>query len=326
MSSKLIPFLNKLFFNVYVIGYQNQGESIIFTLENDFGIAYSGVIDCFEIESTNKTLNLLNELGIKFLDILCWSHPHEDHSFGMEKLLKDHVSDKTNVIFPDGLNKLDYKYDDSRIEQAIELINKNIVSSKLKKPQVNPVSNVNFIDKRQVGNEFQNSYELEITSISPIANIVEKRELLDKLYTFNDFSVALLVSIGGVNFLFSGDIQDTTINKVKSFIIPDKIDYVKIPHHSSSGSLALHKWLEANKTSISCTTEFTVSGLPKLEVLDKYKLFSDEIYCTNKKNCTETVGVVHTTYDVLNKTFYSFTKGSAFVYHKQEQKNIKDLI
>jgi len=311
----ILPYLEKLIFNVYLIGYKNQGESIIFTLENDFGIAYSGVVDCFEVQNENETIKLLDKLGIKNLDIVCWTHPHEDHSIGIEKVLSNYVSEKTRIVFPNGLNQLEYSYSDKRIEEAIAIINEILVSPKIKKPKIRPVCDVKNIDKRRVGNQVQGSYQLEVTSFTPISDIIEKRELLDKLYTFNDYSVALLISIGGYNFLLSGDIQDTSIDKIEEFAIPEKIDYIKIPHHSSEHSLKLKSWLNVeNKTSVSCTTEYASSSLPRIPVLDTYNFFSNKVFCTNKKDCTDGFGMIHTIYNVLTKELDTELYGSAYLY------------
>lgn len=322
MKNRIIPFFSKLKFNVYIIGYQTQGESILFTIENDYGIAYSGVIDCFEKDNFNETINLLNELNIKDLNILCWTHPHEDHTKGMDILIQSYVSDCTKLIYP--ANVYNIKQDNEYAKKTSNLIKNIILSSKRKKPKLYPVNGFKPIDRKQLGNQPKNYYKLEISALTPVSEILEKRIIQEKVNTPNDYSISILISIGGINFLFGGDIQDTTIKKIDMDYVPAKIDYVKIPHHSSKHSISLLTWFDKlNKSSISCTTEYSLSNLPDRDVINSYKLYFNEIYCTNKKDKNnDGVGIVHTVYDVINKNFCTNTKKDAYAI-KLDKINIK---
>lgn len=88
--SKIRLYSNSLFFEVYLIGYNSQGESILFFLRTDEGVIYSGVVDCYTYKSINKTIDLLKKENIEKIDFLCWTHPHDDHSLGIDKLLGKH--------------------------------------------------------------------------------------------------------------------------------------------------------------------------------------------------------------------------------------------
>ena len=81
--SKIRLYSNSLFFEVYLIGYNSQGESILFFLRTDEGVIYSGVVDCYTYKSINKTIDLLKKENIEKIDFLCWTHPHDDHSLGI---------------------------------------------------------------------------------------------------------------------------------------------------------------------------------------------------------------------------------------------------
>lgn len=315
--NKILPFLEKLKFNIYVIGYKGQGESIVFTLENDYNIIYSGVIDSFEKENINETINLLNEeLNIEKLDVLCWTHPHEDHTKGMNNLMANYTSDKTKIIYP--ANIYNIKQENEHMKKTSDELRKIILSKKHKKPKLYPVNGYKLVDRRQLGNQPGKSYELSVVALTPVSEVLERRILQGKKDNPNDYSISLLVSIGGVSFLFGGDIQDITIRKVDTDYLPDKIDYVKIPHHSSKHSLALLNWFnKANKSSISCTTEYSSSNLPDNRVLEQYKLYFNEIYFTNKNDETcQGVGVIHTVYDIIDNSFLTNTKKDAYAIHK----------
>lgn len=316
-KNKILPFLKKLKFNVYVIGYKGQGESIVFTLENDYSVIYSGVIDCFEKENINETINLLkNKLNIEKLDILCWTHPHEDHTKGMDKLINSYTSEKTKLVYP--ANIYNVKQENEHMRKTSEILKEIILSQKHKKQELYPINGYRPIDRRQLGNQLDKSYELNIVALTPVSSVLEKRILQGKENTPNDYSISLLVSIGGVSFLFSGDIQDITIKKIDTSYLPDKIDYVKIPHHSSKHSLSLLNWFsKSNKSSISCTTEYSISNLPDKGVIDKYKLYFNEIYFTNEKSENDNgLGIVHTVYDVTGNSFFTSVEKDAYAIHK----------
>ena len=80
---------------VYHIGYSSEGESSIFILYGeDKDIYYSMAIDCYEESQCNITDSILEEWGIaeKKLDMLIWTHPHDDHSAGLVQLVKKYCS------------------------------------------------------------------------------------------------------------------------------------------------------------------------------------------------------------------------------------------
>lgn len=315
MKNRILPFLRILKFNIYVIGYANQGESIIFTLENDYGIIYSGVIDCFENDNLNQTINILNNLKIEKLDVLCWTHPHEDHTIGMDKLIEQYTSEKTKLIYP--ANVYNVNQQNYHTKKTSDMIKKVILSRKKKKPSLSPINGFKPIDRKQLGNQPDNFYELEIMALTPVSEILERRILEGKVNTPNDYSISIIISVGGINFLFGGDIQDTTIKKVDKNYIPLKIDYIKIPHHASKHSIALLNWCSRiNKSSISCTTEYSSSNLPDKDVIDKYKLYFNEIYCTSKKDGDKKgFGVIHTIFDVIDNSFLTEIKEDAYIMH-----------
>lgn len=84
-----------MIFEINVIGYRTRGESIVFFLKTDDEVAYAGLVDCYELESVNMAANLLSETGADYLDFVCWTHPHEDHSVGLAEIIRKYCSEKT---------------------------------------------------------------------------------------------------------------------------------------------------------------------------------------------------------------------------------------
>lgn len=79
-----------LFIDVYHIGYSTQGESCVFILYTAAKkVLYSLAIDCFEEMQINITDEILKEWKLeKKLNMFIWTHPHDDHSVGVERIVK----------------------------------------------------------------------------------------------------------------------------------------------------------------------------------------------------------------------------------------------
>ena len=93
---------------IIVIGYGCYGESTLILLMDGETVFYSIVIDSFHyIEDRtiikpyiNMTANVLNDYHVERLDILCWTHPHDDHSKGFPRLISRYCDGETKVVFP----------------------------------------------------------------------------------------------------------------------------------------------------------------------------------------------------------------------------------
>lgn len=309
-DSKAKPFLDKLYFHVYTIGYKNEGESILFMIESDFGIVYSGLIDCYERDGINIASNILEERGVGHIDLICWTHPHMDHSIGYEDIFNKYVNEKTKIIYPANLLSINDKDVSEGCVQTLDKIRDIIGSRKIRKATVKTISdnkrveNINF----GVGQPDSNAnFLFEIWSLAPISDIVEKRDLLQKVASVNDYSIALNITFGDKIFLFGGDIQDFSIKKVDHFGIPTKVDYLKIPHHGSKGSLDIINWIKNHGVGIACTTEFKTCRLPDESALDEYRNYSDSLYSTHIGQGD--YGYLYTMYDVIDDNFYVKTEG-----------------
>ncbi|UOW67233.1 hypothetical protein [Paraclostridium bifermentans] len=320
MSNINLIFKNNIVLDIYLIGYQNQGESIIFVLKDGDSVLYSGVIDSYEYDNKNITINTLRELGISKLDLLCWSHPHDDHSIGMECLLSDWIDSSSTVVYPNDLFKIGSGLSTEAM-QCINILKELSLSKKRKIPVLKEVSGTNTVGKKiLIKNDKR--YEFKIETLTPVSRITEKRYINNKVNNLNDFSIALLVTLGGVKFLFGGDIENTTINKIDDFAIVDLIDYIKIPHHSSKGSSHIFKLFDStfnnNKGSVACTTEYISGSLPNFNILDNYKNYYKRIYGTGKGDIRNNkYGIVHTSYNATLNKISNNLIGDSYIIHDE---------
>lgn len=251
MLNSPIFFSGDLTLKIYTINYKSEGESIIFLIEDDNGPLFCGVVDCFEYKKKNKTIELLKQKGVKRIDFLCWTHTDKDHSIGIDKIVKKYVTKDTLVILPEYIDCREDEFINynKRIKATFALINDLILDRKV---IFNSGSRNKILLKKDLTNGLT-TLPISITSLSPDSAIVRRRVLKEKYYHKNDFSVALKIEIGNRILLLTSDIEDITSQQIESYSIPNRIDFLKIPHHSSKGVTKLLDYIN-DDCEISCTT------------------------------------------------------------------------
>lgn len=309
-------YLNKvqdLFIEIYLIGYNSAGESIVFLIKSkspEEKIIFSGVIDCYEEKGVNKTIELLNSFNIDKINFLCWTHPDEDHSVGVDKIIDNYTDKDTRIVIPQSLIELSDK-----LSNDTKILCNNI-AKKIKKKKdiemydvVEAQAEMKLIDL-SIGSELRvNPYKFYIHSISPFYNLILSQYDNAKLKN-NHFSVALLMEFEGINLIFASDIEERTIKRFYDNVsLPDEIHYIKIPHHGSDKSKIFLEFLDysgINNHLVSCSTVYSNAKLPSISLLNDYKSRSSRTFCTNCKIKTNTngkygYGVMAVRIDVLNR-------------------------
>ena len=80
-----------LVLSIYLVGYKNIGESIV-VLFHDAGKeekepVFSFVVDSYKKDDLFLTKKILDDNEVKGLDIVCWTHPHRDHTPGIDEIV-----------------------------------------------------------------------------------------------------------------------------------------------------------------------------------------------------------------------------------------------
>lgn len=282
-SVQIIPVSSEIKIENYVIGYKEEGESIIVFLKLDDEILFSMVVDSYE-NNINHTIKILEDNKIENIDILCWTHPHEDHSKGIEKIILKYCNKNTKVVIPEiDSNKFEY------IPDSCREIYKNI-------------SKINYHGKKKNGNLTYGFYSelLKWFKLSwkgkeipfslfcltpPSKNIANSK--FNRSIAINDFSISLLLSFANRNFLYGGDIE----NKSISYLIDDNnyidnLSFIKVPHHGSSSSNKLFEMISIDENTVCAITNYHNGyiSLPESEIIDKYYHCSNEVFVYDEKN------------------------------------------
>lgn len=310
MKRKL--FDKALDFEINLIGYKEKGESIVFFLRADGKVVYAGLVDCYEKNSENRALMLLEKEKLTRVDFVCWTHPHEDHTLGMDKVLTQFCDEETLFWIPPFISD-DVSMSPLPAQDIYKNLFEIIESRKRNKMKVREASDSKILEKLFCyGNSSIYPYLFEIKSFAPDSNLLGKEKLQERLKMGNLYSIGLVINIGHFYVVLAGDVENRTIKYIPefNFDIYERVDYVKIPHHSSESSSALiDRFNELNiaAPAVAVTTVFHVHNLPDKKVLKKYVLWGEDInvYSTGDIETNETeeenYGIIKTTFDVLEK-------------------------
>jgi beta-lactamase superfamily II metal-dependent hydrolase len=297
--------VNTLRLEVFVIGYPDKGESqIIIISDISHNILFSCVIDCYEHAAINKTVEILESKGVQDLTLFIWTHTDEDHSFGIDNLIKKFCKKTTRFLLPELItgNEKDFVEYNEYVKACFDSINAfNVggnycVSSATVIPGGHSqVFFTKFIDKK-TGSQLN----FEILAIAPLSALIRRRWDSGIVKKKNDLSIATIFKVGNLNLLFSSDIENQTISQIADYHFQN-LAFLKTPHHTSKTSTKLIDKILANYTAkipTAVTTIYKVHNLPDGELVDEYKKITEKFYSTGIGD--QSSGVTHTTFDIVN--------------------------
>ena len=296
-----------LVIKIYVIGYSSKGESIIVLFQDreDNSVLYTVVIDSSVYKNCNKTVEILENYGIHAIDLLCWSHPDEDHTLGMDDIITRFCNDLTKIILPYGVNgkdfdKIDYNQGDvGLVRKIIDLNEKRKrahLTSCVTPPYFQPMAMVTFSD-------YPDQIDVQIHTLSPHSPLINERIGNGKKMKKNELSIALYIKVENYNFVFCSDIENPTIDNIMASCFDNPV-FIKIPHHTSKTSDSLLNILKTDQSNtLGCTTVYKQHGLPDEELLERYEKVCTQVHTTGTTEKEKPIfGVVEysfSLYDVI---------------------------
>lgn len=294
---------------VYVIGYGCYGESTVILIMNGDEVYYSIVIDSYQYKPyegspyINKAVDILRKMHVKHLDVLCWTHPHDDHSRGITTILKKFCDEETIVLYPM------YIEDNEADIVNMKLVSKKTVEKILEINRSGEVSacpigvikeKFNNVDRFKIINTYDDTdkREVSIDVITPISKLLTTYVNSDKCDDPNELSITLILDIDGYGFYFGGDTTNDHIDLSNHEMI-EKCRFIKIPHHASYTADHLPDYLKKENVDAVCTSVFYWgrSKNPNPQVIKQYQTFFKDIYTTNKSLKKEKHGVLLYEYD-----------------------------
>lgn len=216
-----------------------QGDSILITNNNK-----TMLIDASTNEMGSRVVKYLNDLGIKKIDYLVGTHPHEDHIGGLDNVIKNF--DIGTIYMPNVVATT------KTFEEVIDAIS----AKKLK------VTSPKKGDKFTVGNA-----ECEVMSI---------RNDKDD---YNNCSIVIKMDFNNVSYLFTGDAEESVESSRKW----PHIDVLKVGHHGSNTSSS-KKFLEQIKPEVALISvgQGNTYGHPTQATLKRLSNIGAKIYRTDE--------------------------------------------
>lgn len=216
-----------------------QGDSILITNNNK-----TMLIDASTNEMGSRVVKYLNDLGIKKIDYLVGTHPHEVHIGGLDNVIKNF--DIGTIYMPNVVATT------KTFEEVIDAIS----AKKLK------VTSPKTGDKFTVGNA-----ECEVMSI---------RNDKDD---YNNCSIVIKMDFNNVSYLFTGDAEESVESSRKW----PHIDVLKVGHHGSNTSSS-KKFLEQIKPEVALISvgQGNTYGHPTQATLKRLSNIGAKIYRTDE--------------------------------------------
>ena len=216
-----------------------QGDSILITNNNK-----TMLIDASTNEMGSRVVKYLNDLGIKKIDYLVGTHPHEDHIGGLDNVIKNF--DIGTIYMPNVVATT------KTFEEVIDAIS----AKKLK------VTSPKTGDKFTVGNA-----ECEVMSI---------RNDKDD---YNNCSIVIKMDFNNVSYLFTGDAEESVESSRKW----SHIDVLKVGHHGSNTSSSKN-FLEQIKPEVALISvgQGNTYGHPTQATLKRLSNIGAKIYRTDE--------------------------------------------
>lgn len=302
-------YRNSLEFEVNVIGYLSEGESILFFIKNDDKVSYAGLVDCYLNNNADAIREIMKREDVDKLDFVCWTHPHDDHTKGLDGII-DEFCNASTIFWATDIIPEDYSLYSEESRTVYTKLKELHLSKQSTKMKIKYAKNATIME-RLIVSGLQN-YMFEIRSFAPNSTTLAERQIRNQEEAGNIYSIGLVINIGHFYIMLAGDVENQTFMTVEDGDIEFPLDYIKIPHHGSpSASLLVDRMRNLNmrSPSVATTTLYRKGRIPKQEILEKYRIWGTETICAtgnvdDKKKDKNAYGVITTTFDVLEKKEY----------------------
>lgn len=280
---------------VIVIGYGCCGESTLVLMMNGDVVFYSMIIDSYHYKNDkikdgpyiNKAVDLLRDYHVGRIDVLCWSHPHDDHSKGIPRLIKKYCDGDTKVMYPMYLqdNQSDIvKYGTTSKQNIDYILEKNKAHTILATPIGVAVKGEDNIDEFNLRDYYSSEIiaSVRIDALTPISSVLTEYVNESLCSDPNELSISFVIEVNGYGMYFGGDTKNNHINLSKTLKV-SRCRFVKIPHHTSPTAADLTNYLPHELDAV-CTTVYKKgrAKLPDKNLINRYRSFKADIYSTNK--------------------------------------------
>lgn len=208
------------------------------------------LIDAGNNDDADLVYEYLNKQGIKNLEYVIGTHPHEDHIGGLDYIINNFNIGK--VILPKNAKSTTKTY----IDVLKAIANKNLKAA-------NPVPNTSF----KLG-------EATCTILAPNKSSYED---------LNNYSVVVKVKFGENSFLFEGDAESLSEMEMVKKGYDLKADVLKVGHHGSNSSTCANFLAKVQpKYAVISVGNDNSYGHPQKGTMERLKNSGIKVYRTDE--------------------------------------------
>jgi len=294
-------------FEVHVLG-AGKGESIVLRLPN----GQWGVVDCYAASTTgpntNPTIAFLRDCGVKRLQFVCLTHPHDDHFLGMTSLIdefKPREFWRPGCLSPEHVKLIAKYYRIASIANGVDYFTKSAnelvgifarIRDGVKRREIN-VKRVHSLmtlyptPAEQTGN-------FRIECIAPSGNQIEHYEgaiwscigpngeiagTLTRSH-HNNISLVLKIVFGETSVVLGGDLEkEGWLDVIREYGQSHlNACAIKVSHHGSPNGFCSRLWeyFSSKGKPVAVIAPSRPHKLPTPDALEHIRSYALEIYAT----------------------------------------------
>jgi competence protein ComEC len=200
-----------------------------------------------------RVVQYLRRAGVRRLDVLVLTHPHEDHCGGARAVVEK--LPVRLVVTPPVQEGIDAEYD-----RLLGFIRDRKI----------PVSTASAGD------------HLRLDPVVDIAVLSPFKPLSDEPGDFNDESLVLLLDYRGKSLLLTGDIEQEGQRRLLQYGVTLKSDVLKVPHHGSANFLPAFLKRVQSKIAVVSVGSRNRFGQPSPATLRELERLGARVYRTDR--------------------------------------------